>query len=320
MGQIGQAGACKEHYRCRCVEFGHISGKSILLRWTPAGAVPSPTALQIRVTRVFPGRVQAGAPFPSADLGAPEVLNNIEHFTQGMRGPRTQPCSALVLSGTLDESLASVLEQGRAWGINRITAHLALVDAIDWQKSKLAPLVDHIVVNLSSPSDAARLQGLNIAFSAAVLLDEITLPQLPQLARGLVAARPERIVFTWPFPPISPPPPTSAVAGPLGEALSLLDNKVDCGIKGLPACQLPDGPLRRGDRLWRSGNRWYVDADHQFSQAMLFFPHIVRFAKSDVCRFCSRDTTCDGVVEQWRDARLTSSLVPVEDRSSKVDK
>ena len=284
-----------------------------MLSWTPAGAVPAPTALQIRVTRVFPGRVQAGAPLPSADMDTQGVLGNIEHFTQGMKGPRTKPCTALVLSGSLDESLIPVLQQSRAWGITRTTAHLCLADAIGWPTSALAPMVDQVVIALSSPAEAEQLLGFKMAFSVAVLLDASTLPQLDNLARHLGEARPERAVFTWPFPPQSSPPATSQLAGPLAKAISLLENQVDCGIKGLPACQLPEGPLRQGDRLWRSSNRWYVDADHQFGDALLFFPHVVRFAKGDACRFCSRDTTCDGVVEQWREAGLTQPLVPVSD-------
>jgi hypothetical protein len=37
-----------------------------------------------------------------------------------------------------------------------------------------------------------------------------------------------------------------------------------------------------------------VDADHQLDEALLFYPDVVAFTKTDVCRFCSADSTCDG--------------------------
>ena len=83
--------------------------------------------------------------------------------------------------------------------------------------------------------------------------------------------------------------------------------KVAWGIKGLPACRL--GAL--SDRLWRSGNRWYVDAEHQGTEALLFFPDVLRFAKGDACRFCALDGKCDGVPEPWLAAGLAGRLEPV---------
>ena len=79
------------------------------------------------------------------------------------------------------------------------------------------------------------------------------------------------------------------------------------GVKGLPACR-----LTRPDRLWRSANRLYVDVDHQRDDALLFFPDVVRFTKSDRCRFCSADARCDGAPEAWVAAGLAGPFTPLE--------
>jgi len=143
-----------------------------------------------------------------------------------------------------------------------------------------------------------------------VLLDAAALGSLDATVGALERVRPERAVFTWPLPPSAEPPSAARVA----EAIAAVAvpgrlAQVPWGIKGLPACRL-DG---LADRLWRSANRWYVDAEHQGDAALLFFPEVLRFAKSDVCRFCSLDGSCDGAPEAWLRAGLAGSLSPVAD-------
>ena len=65
---------------------------------------------------------------------------------------------------------------------------------------------------------------------------------------------------------------------------------VGISLKGLPICYLGD----LGKHVNRSGNRWYVDADHQKSEAILFFPGGVSFTKDEACRFCVANDRCDG--------------------------
>ena len=87
----------------------------------------------------------------------------------------------------------------------------------------------------------------------------------------------------------------------------LLTAGIDVGLKGLPACRL----TRHRERMWRSRNRWYVDAGHQRDKALLFFPDVTRFAKADACRFCSWSDRCDGAPDAWLRAGLAGTLTPV---------
>ena len=102
-----------------------------MLSFTRAGAVATPTTVQIRLTRRFPGRVAAGAPLPSRSLTFAELEDNLRYFTHGLRGPRTRPCTALVLSGlglTDFEDLERALALARELGFERITAHTSAKD------------------------------------------------------------------------------------------------------------------------------------------------------------------------------------------------
>ena len=135
------------------------------------------------------------------------------------------------------------------------------------------------------------------------------------LARALAAAGPGRVVLTWPFPPAEDVPAASEAAAVLPEMLEYLDRaRVIAGIKGLPACVVGSE-----QRLWRSQNRWYVDAEHQRAQALKFFPDVVRFEKADVCRFCRVGGRCDGAPGAWMDAGLVGPLRPIEPSESDVD-
>ncbi|MBW1879148.1 MAG: hypothetical protein JRJ84_12365 [Deltaproteobacteria bacterium] len=289
-----------------------------MLHWTHAGAVASPTTLQIRVTRRFPGRVQAGAPEPQRSLTDAEVLSNIEHFTVHRRGPRAIPCQAMVLSGVdLDArpALADIVDQARHWGVAHTTLHLGHGDRDRLARSPLGPRVDAVALTVADVADIADIAALRARdqphVTAVVVLDERSLPRLEMLARGLARVGPHRVVFTWPFPPSAPPPRARQAAAALASALPLLDARgVASGVKGLPACALGSIPV---DRLWRSQNRWYVDAGHQLDEALLFFPDVVRFAKTDVCRFCEATDRCDGPPEQWLAEGLAGVLTPMEE-------
>ena len=58
-----------------------------MIRWTAAGAVSTPTTVQIRVQRSYPGRIRAGAPVPTRSMSRGELLDNLRYFTEGLEGP-----------------------------------------------------------------------------------------------------------------------------------------------------------------------------------------------------------------------------------------
>lgn len=282
-----------------------------MLSWTGAGAVTAPTTLQIRVTRSFPGRVVAGAPEPPRSLSDEEVVANVAHFTEGRRGPRTRPCTALVLSGVdlqAHDGLAGVVARARALGIERVTLHVGHGDLPALGASALLGAVDAAAITVSDAADVAAIATLHDAevHVTAVVLLSAPLSRLDGLVDALASAPPDRVVFTWPFPPADPPPPAREAAAAVARVLPRL--AVPAGVKGLPACALGDIGL---DRLWRSGNRFYVDAGHQRDDALMFFPDVVRFAKADVCRFCAVADRCDGAPDAWLAAGLAGRLEPL---------
>lgn len=284
-----------------------------MLSWTRAGAVETPTTVQIRVTRDFPGRVEAAAPGPERSLSDAEVQDNVDHFTRKRRGPRTTPCHALVLSGVrLDErpDLAPILDDARSAGVTRVVLHLGPGDRDRLLRSPIGRRVDAVAIVVRDETDLADVAALRSgpAVTAVVLLDEHGLSRLDNLAAGLARVGPQRVVLTWPFPPAAAPPHAARVAAALPTALATLDAAaVPCHVKGLPACVLGAvGP----ERVARSANRWYVDAAHQKDGALLFFPDVVRFAKADVCRFCAWGDRCDGAPSAWLDRGLPGPLRP----------
>ena len=145
-----------------------------------------------------------------------------------------------------------------------------------------------------------------------VLLEDADL--LPEIATALVGSSPARITLTWPFPGGAVPPAASQIAPAARLALSIFDDGgIAAGVKGLPLCALAPGPLAGPwrDRVWRSPNRWYVDAEHQCGEALAFFPEVVRFSKPDGCRFCAANRCCDGVAESWIRLGIAGTLTPV---------
>ncbi len=277
-----------------------------MIRWTAAGAVPNPTTVQIRVQRSYPGRIRAGAPVPTRSMAAEEVVDNIRYFTQGLQGPRTQPCTALVLSGVGVASRSdttAAIDLARDQGIERVVLHVGVEDLDSLDIERFCSSVDTLVVpvqpdggiltSAATTIAAARDAGLRVAANTS--LTENVLQALPSIARVLASAAPSTMTFTYPFPingseATSAPPPSRTLAA-LRPALDTLDAAgVETFIKGLPACHL-GGDARR---LGKTGNRYYVDADHQQEAALMFFPDVASFYKDEACRFCSMDDSCDG--------------------------
>lgn len=278
------------------------------LKWTAAGAVAGPTTVQIRVTARFEGRVPAGAPLPSRSLTDEELRANLEHFTIGLRGPRTRPCTTVVLAGTglSGRDLAPMLATARQdWGLERVVLHLGRGERAALKTGPLSGQADTVVVTVEEPEDVDDVAALT-SFAAVTAVVPLRHPdRVADLVTALRAANAGRIVLTWPFPPGDPPPPAASLHPALAQVGRLLEGE-PWGVKGLPPCVLPpETPT------WRSANRWYVDAAHQLGEALLFFPDVVRFIKIEACRFCQADPRCDGIIEPWWKAGLIDQVTGV---------
>ena len=283
-----------------------------MLRWTGAGAVTEPVAVQIRVAPSFAGRVRVGAPVPARAMRPEEVRENIRWFAQDRVGPRTAPCTGLVLSGVSDPGgLVSVVTDSRALGIERVGWHLG-GGAAD---PELLAVVDAVVRFAREP--LAPLAGLpaGVRVTVVVPLEPEVLDGLDALTRALAADPPDQVVFQWPFPGgvAVPGPAAAAAAAVRGPVARLVDAGIAVGVKGIPPCVLAPGAVTGAwsERVWRSANRFYVDADHQRAEALMFFPDLVRFTKVEACRFCRVRDRCDGVVDAWYAQGLVGALRPV---------
>jgi len=239
-------------------------------------------------------------------MSEPELVDNIHYFTEGLKGPRTQPCTGLVLSGVGVASrpdTPEAIKLARDLGITRVVLHVGGEDLGDLDVVRFTGLVDVLVTPVQPETGAlvevcrviqsARACGLQVA--ANTVLTANALPALVRAARPIAKACPDSMTFTYPFPingnEATTAPTPRRVMSALRPALGILDRAgVHVQIKGLPACHLGDST----DRLGRTHNRYYVDADHQKDKALMFFPDVVRFHKSDSCRFCTADGQCDG--------------------------
>jgi hypothetical protein len=207
--------------------------------------------------------------------------------------------------------VAAILDEARSAGVRRVTLHLARGAREALGQGPLARRVDAVALAVATDDDVADVAALHhglataLHVTAIVVLDHANLGRLDHLAASLATAGPDRVVFTWPLDAVEAPPHAERVAVLLPGPIARLEAAgIPAGIKGLPACRL-DG---LADRLWRSGNRWYVDADHQLQDALLFFPGVVRFLHPDECRFCALADRCDGVPETWWEQGLCGVL------------
>jgi hypothetical protein len=197
----------------------------------------------------------------------------------------------------------AAIRLARDLGISQIVLHVGGEDLAKLDVSRFEGLVDTLVTPVQPESgalvDVCRLitaaRSSGIAVAANTVLTANALPALGRAARPIARAAPERMTFTYPFPingnEATTAPSPARVLQTLRPALNTLDAAgVAVQIKGLAACHLGD----QAHRLGRTHNRYYVDADHQEDQALMFFPDVVRFHKAEACRFCALDGSCDG--------------------------
>lgn len=265
-----------------------------MIRFTSRGAVATPLTLQIRVG-VDPGALRAGAPVPSRALTPLEILQNIEHFTTGLHTPRTQPCTRLVLSGvTGHPPMNEAMAFARSHGVQKIVIH-GLADpstleasdsvAIRWERVPIAPSVD-------------------CDWTAVVPLEVGALADPQTLMEAVHRFRPSRVVFAWPFPGVQPMPVEEAVVLATALVSQLEDVGIEAALRGLPPCLSGTGE-------GRTRNRYYVDAEHQEANALLFWPDVVQFLKPEACRTCSKTVVCDGVAAKWLEGGVVSEVRPI---------
>ncbi len=279
-----------------------------MISWTPAGAVESPTTLQIRVQRSYPGRVRAGAPVPTRSMSTTDILRNIEFFTRERQSTRIPQCTCLLLSGVgvvTRPDIVRIAETARQWGIQRLLLHAGGEDLRHLPHTARKDLLDAIVVpmqpvavagGLSHAMEAvAHCRDVGISVTVNTVLTQRAVDRLPAVARAIARLKPDRVLFTYPFPVngnegAAPPPIRRTLAAMKSALVTLVSAGVRPRLKGLPACYLGN----YASFIGRTSNRWYVDADHQRDGALMFFPEVLSFHKEEICRFCSLDTNCDG--------------------------
>lgn len=278
-----------------------------VLSFTGAGVVEAPTALQIRMGTRYRGRVRVGAPTPSRRMTDAEVQGNIRWFTEGMRGPRTRPSTRLVLSGVDDDryrTLPSILRGARQLGIEHVVVHAG---------HRAPPLVpDEVdVVVMRVPLHTERP---TVAGTVCWVLEarQGQGPAVEHAAMGVLRVAGSRLVLTWPYPPAGRPAAPHEVQAMLRRLMPVArQHGSTLHLRGLPSCLV--GALDTSPR--RARNRWYVDADHQQSGALRFFPDVLRMSKLDACRFCALDDRCDGIA----DGVLTASRLTLEPLTALVE-
>ena len=301
-----------------------------MIKWTASGAVEQPNMVQIRVQRSYPGRVRAGAPVPTRSMSEEELLKNLWHFGEGLKGPRTHPCSRLVLSGVgvaTREDLPRVMDKAREWGFGHIVLHVGVEDLDRLDLEMVRGRADCVVVPLQPGRGGAQVQqgsrtiracqdaGVEVVANTVLSLEAVS--QLEAVTRRLTRVKPRRASFTFPFP-IAGGSSTevvkaAAVKRALTKAVPALEAAgISVSVKGLPACYLPG--YRHVFR--KSANRWYVDADHQVEEALLFFPDVVGFSKTDACRFCVVDASCDGFFATYLRREGFPALASISDSQS----
>lgn len=282
-------------------------GGARMLSFTRSGLVATPRALQVRIgpSGTAP---RANAPAPARAMSSEEVVENLHYFTEGRRGPRTQPVTSLALSGaSAADPVADAVLAARKLGVSRVTVHADPELVADLAALTPAAAPDAVAVGVRGAVPGA--VGLR-EWTAILELDDAGCAALAQRAAALVAGPPPtRVVFTWPFPPHGSPAAPEVAVGAIREALPTLRAAgIPVGVKGLAACHLVGVDVD----VWRSANRFYVDAEHQRERALLFFPDVIRFARQDACRFCRLESVCEGVPAAWLARGLAGTLRPMD--------
>ena len=257
-----------------------------MLCWTKSGAVPWPTTVQIRLAQKYEQRIVAGAPHPSRQLSIEEFRDNAHYFRVTLHTSRSKPCDSITLTALHEENpkriavLSQILQDLQ---YRYIRAH------IDHQSQHLIKSLDfahHISLAIRHPTDWAKYELKSISprrLYISILLNNDTLPHLFSLFESFPQG--SHITLLYPFPLSDTLIHTAPNIPALQKILKRVSKNIN--IAGLPQCL----SYRQGKK---TSNRWYVDADNQKEQALLFFPDLLRYYKSESCRFCTENAFCDG--------------------------
>ena len=273
-----------------------------MLRWTNSGAVDWPQTVQIRIAKRYEQRIKANAPEPSRRMSISEIDENLHYFRHTLNTPRTTPCTSITLSGLQEESEESILqikERIEGFEFQYIRAH------IDEQSIQLVPyleFVNHISLTIHenvllplSPKSYSKIQY-------SIALSQQNLPVLKEIIEILRSIHPFPITLMYPFPLRADIIHNAPSIHSVQKAVEKIDPTIP--IVGIPKCL----SLRSASK--KTSNRWYIDADHQKERALLFFPDLLRYYKSDECRFCSMTTDCNGFFSQYLNKDIQLSPCP----------
>ena len=276
-----------------------------MLRWTKAGAVNAPTTVQIRLAKNYEQRVPAGAPHPSRRLLLTEIKENLHYFRHTLDTPITTPCSSITLSGLQEEDEESIAKI--AFEIQKIGFHYSRAH-VDTKSAHLLPSLSfahHISLSIHHEMDQTKYNIPNNLLSKiqwTIVLNTSTISSLHKIIDTLTSQHPFPITLLYPFPLNENIIRTAPSIEKLQKTLQTIKSSIP--IVGIPQC------LSMRTHSKRTSNRWYVDADHQKEQALLFFPDLLRYYKSEACRFCSATLECDGFFAQYLNEK--NILSPLE--------
>jgi hypothetical protein len=280
-----------------------------MIHWTHGGAVTTPTTVQIRLASQNLPTLQAKAPIPRRRLSKTEFLRNLEYFHIGLHGPRSIPCTAVTISGMDTENIQYIeeLRNHKYFAYNSLHidyqldlwAYLETVqDCFDKISLPIPSTLDRETWTHIEKIPTWSVPSTNFILSLANPNKE-SIEEFIQRYHPLVQWAKEhdwQLFCSYPFP-------TNAAVSPLSPKdcaifLSYLHREKlprSPIVKGIPSCVLNTPSLQTS----KTSNRWYVDAEHQLQQALLFFPEIMQFYKSDNCRFCALDHQCDGFFAEY---------------------
>ena len=274
-----------------------------MIHWTSSGVVSTPTTVQIRVTSHTDSTLSVGHAQPTRRLSLEEFRQNLQYFRHGLDTPRSISCTSITISGLPIDSLAADYFKTLAdFPFNYATLHLSTATStpICWSVlEQYEGVFDRFVLSFGP-----NIPDLDIPkWVLPKLYCIVSLSGTPSTFEPWIehwiqqkTAYSTHVVFSYPVPlgPNHPLPPQS-ISSIFSRLMPLLKQRTrPTTLKGLPVCLMPTLIHKNVTVSSKTSNRWYVDAEHQCSEALLFFPDILHYHKDDQCRFCIHDGHCDG--------------------------
>ncbi len=278
-----------------------------MIHWTTSGAVATPTTVQVRLSTLSHRSLKVGLKVPERQLTVEEFENNLQYFQRGLDTPRSIPCTSLTLSGLPVESTRYFEALQHCSNFQFTTLHLGSTASWDCLRPYQS-LFDRLVLSAGPSTKDFDVDAIppwamdKVQFIVSLTGDPLTLEQWLESFLPWAFKHHIPVTFSHPFPlsevkPLSP----SSIVGLFQWLSPLLDNLQSSKnghiqVKGIPPC-LISSLHKNATNIHissKTSNRWYVDADHQCDEALLFFPDLLQFHKDDQCRFCTLNTQCDG--------------------------